>query len=664
MEHTENLTTRSLLKGILATETVRQAVRHPADKSVGQALLLRDLRSNAAAELELSGQSSRVRRSLARQLAETSRSRRLFRSKKIPDKPPAYSIVDELETITPRTLMRKIIQTEDEVSLVISQRAKTEADKHTEEEDQASTRTNSLSDVNLSLPDLPATENVAIFKNPRKKRRVDISQFEKKLDESLTKGKGVSYASSEQSEDFASLEPTNFGQRTFEGAQDLSSEQSAYKKALLRQRKKAFLVSLGDFEQGVEDKYNLIKGSQECFIESAMDDKSHTFELNTELYAQPLPSKHNIPDAENILKSVNKSLVLKDHERDNRTALEASFDDSSKNVSSEAGVPSLKTSRILEEFADRSGTASRLHTHSLEGEGLQADATYTETEQMLSKSSVPEEDVRPLESDWRIQKPEVAEAEYAESTEYGQADELVEPASNVEKESPLSVSVESDGKNNTKRDYHRMSNENSKVSEKDDKSIKRQTLNREDGSISSAGHSSRDLFGAETSMDQEFSRKEPRPKVNKQHMFSAVSETPAYLKTVRFTAPKKVIAEKNIRKKTNLKTKEAGSSLKSSTVKRIFGLHAKMPVSKEAVTDIQKCLEVHLDQLSDDLAAYTAHANRKTITLTDMELLMKRQHFVTDATSLNVLIERHLPLQSRKLLIPCATGGNKVFPKM
>ncbi|XP_018420418.1 PREDICTED: centromere protein T [Nanorana parkeri] len=89
-----------------------------------------------------------------------------------------------------------------------------------------------------------------------------------------------------------------------------------------------------------------------------------------------------------------------------------------------------------------------------------------------------------------------------------------------------------------------------------------------------------------------------------------------------------------------------------------------MRLSKEASTEVEKLLEMFLNQMTGDLAAYTAHANRKTITLADLELLMKRQGLVTDTTSFNVLIERHLPLECRKLLISCAMHGNKVFPKI
>lgn len=40
----------------------------------------------------------------------------------------------------------------------------------------------------------------------------------------------------------------------------------------------------------------------------------------------------------------------------------------------------------------------------------------------------------------------------------------------------------------------------------------------------------------------------------------------------------------------------------------------------------------------------------------------QRQRLVTDKMPLHVLIERYLPMEYRKLLIPVAVSGNKVIP--
>ncbi|NXP12671.1 CENPT protein, partial [Thinocorus orbignyianus] len=100
----------------------------------------------------------------------------------------------------------------------------------------------------------------------------------------------------------------------------------------------------------------------------------------------------------------------------------------------------------------------------------------------------------------------------------------------------------------------------------------------------------------------------------------------------------------------------------SSLIKKIFSHYVKMPVTRDAFKIVEKCSERYFKQLSSDLEAYTNHAGRKTVEMADLEVLMRRQGLVTDKMPLRVLIERYLPLEHRKLLIPVAVSGNKVIP--
>ncbi|MBN3311036.1 CENPT protein, partial [Amia calva] len=108
--------------------------------------------------------------------------------------------------------------------------------------------------------------------------------------------------------------------------------------------------------------------------------------------------------------------------------------------------------------------------------------------------------------------------------------------------------------------------------------------------------------------------------------------------------------------------KEPG--LPKSYIMSVFTHFAKTKVSRDIYPVLKETLDKYFDRLSDDLEAYAKHAKRKTIEKEDVELLLRRQGFVTERTPLNVLIERYLPLQYRQLLIPVATSGNKVIPKM
>ncbi|NWR76855.1 CENPT protein, partial [Centropus unirufus] len=100
----------------------------------------------------------------------------------------------------------------------------------------------------------------------------------------------------------------------------------------------------------------------------------------------------------------------------------------------------------------------------------------------------------------------------------------------------------------------------------------------------------------------------------------------------------------------------------SSLIKKIFSHYAKIKVARDALKIVEKCTERYFKQLSNDLEAYSKHAGRKTVEMADMEVLLRRQGLVTDKMPMHVLIERYLPLEYRKLLIPIAVSGNKVIP--
>ncbi|KAM4833428.1 centromere protein T [Thomomys bottae] len=95
---------------------------------------------------------------------------------------------------------------------------------------------------------------------------------------------------------------------------------------------------------------------------------------------------------------------------------------------------------------------------------------------------------------------------------------------------------------------------------------------------------------------------------------------------------------------------------------KLFSFYAKMPIEKKALEVVEKCLDKYFQHLCNDLEVFAAHAGRKTVKPEDLELLMRRQGLVTEQVSLHVLVERHLPLEYRQLLIPCAFSGNSVFP--
>ncbi|XP_072374438.1 uncharacterized protein cenpt [Scyliorhinus torazame] len=142
---------------------------------------------------------------------------------------------------------------------------------------------------------------------------------------------------------------------------------------------------------------------------------------------------------------------------------------------------------------------------------------------------------------------------------------------------------------------------------------------------------------------------------------SPLLTTPHFLKVLGSKAQKPLVKVKQNPKK--LTPKQKKPILPRSFIKSVFTHYAKMRVKKETFAVVEHCLELYFKQLCDDLEAYCKHAKRRTIEKEDLELLMKRQGFVTDKTPLNVLIEKHLPMECREKLIPMAVSGSKIIPK-
>ncbi|XP_043938003.1 centromere protein T [Protopterus annectens] len=136
-----------------------------------------------------------------------------------------------------------------------------------------------------------------------------------------------------------------------------------------------------------------------------------------------------------------------------------------------------------------------------------------------------------------------------------------------------------------------------------------------------------------------------------------------FLKTTPSIIQKQVPVPKKEPHKRVQKSAEKVPRLPRSLIKSIFAHYAKVKVSKDGYAAVDRCVELYLQQVCKDLDIFANHAKRKTVEKEDVELLLKRQGHVSDKVPLNVLIERHLPLEYRSLLIPAAVSGNEIIPK-
>ncbi|XP_053197950.1 centromere protein T [Scomber japonicus] len=105
------------------------------------------------------------------------------------------------------------------------------------------------------------------------------------------------------------------------------------------------------------------------------------------------------------------------------------------------------------------------------------------------------------------------------------------------------------------------------------------------------------------------------------------------------------------------------TALPKSYLMNVFKHFAKTKVSADVYPVLQQTMDTFFDRLADDLETYAVHAKRKTIEVEDAVLLLKRQGYVNDKVPVEVLIEKYLRMDQRKLLIPIATSGNVVIPK-
>ncbi|KAK2820373.1 hypothetical protein Q5P01_023332 [Channa striata] len=118
---------------------------------------------------------------------------------------------------------------------------------------------------------------------------------------------------------------------------------------------------------------------------------------------------------------------------------------------------------------------------------------------------------------------------------------------------------------------------------------------------------------------------------------------------------------KPIQRKRGPVKKEPG--LPKSYLMAVFKHFAKTKVSADVYPVLKEIMDKFFERLAEDLETYAHHAKRSTIEFEDTVLLLKRQGYVNDKVPVEVLIEKYLRMDQRRLLIPIATSGNVVIPK-
>ncbi|XP_061519991.1 uncharacterized protein cenpt [Phycodurus eques] len=124
------------------------------------------------------------------------------------------------------------------------------------------------------------------------------------------------------------------------------------------------------------------------------------------------------------------------------------------------------------------------------------------------------------------------------------------------------------------------------------------------------------------------------------------------------------VKPKRVRKRRSGGAQTMDGGLPKNYLMSTFRHFAKAKVSADVYPVIKETIDKFLERMADDLETFAVHAGRKTIEVEDVELLLRRQGHVNDKVPVEVLIEKYLRMDQRKLLIPVATSGNVVIPKM
>ncbi|OPJ78043.1 centromere protein T isoform B [Patagioenas fasciata monilis] len=592
---------------------------------------------------------------------------------------------------TPRLMLKRIIRTQPQVSPLVPQISQHEAAEEAQPE-LPSKRPSSMGE--LQLPNLvPESTSVATFHMTKKRKKLSISEFERAADRRLPQNQAQS-----------TLDNTILARSLRMSLGSLVLPDSVEKRGLLRRPKNHKPIDMEAFEGGVEQ--NMLNRKAENYlvdsptasgIGTAMQTSDAEIMLsNTELFVQPQFEQNQ-----------NKLSALELQLSNSKTSAQRSEISAAQEEARPVGlVSSVGTNEgRTEEYSEKDLILDRVHVDRTTHVSPKPPANQQEDKQDHSQQS------NPMEQLFDSEEVVVGAAEHLENTGYSEhlkkkltekAESQITTAQDARVETEMALS-EDDGIAEGS-----VGHQGSPEAEHDiTRDVEAESLGRHFHAISSPEKSGMKLLKAaveqadedqavmaewddpekeptedeaEDPESEEVSMKTPvfvHAAADKPVLSIPCSAKPAALKgatpcsakpaTPKGTTPRsaKCAAPKSplqpLRAKP-VRRKTSEAEVSSSLIKQIFSHYVKMPVARDAYKIVEKCSQRYFKQLSDDLEVYSSHAGRKTVEMADLEILMRRQGLVTDKMPLHVLIERYLPLEYRKLLIPVAVSGNKVIP--
>ncbi|XP_057889973.1 centromere protein T isoform X1 [Melospiza georgiana] len=587
-------------------------------------------------------------------------------------------VFPDLKNGTPRLMLKRVMQNQPQVSPLAPQ-ISTHEDTEEAHSEVPSKRVSSMGE--LQLPDVaPEDTSITVFKMKKKRRKISISEFERAAERRLPQYQAQS-----------ALDSTVMTRSLRMSVGSLLAPDTVEKRGLLRRPKTRRAVDMQAFEGRVEQNLLKSKGQNDLVdsqsasgIRTSMLTSDAEMMMNsTELFVQPQLDEE----------SQNKLSALEPQLSDSKTSARRSpiSDADQEEARLEGLVSSVSTNQGRTQRYSKSTSLDDEHVDRMSHVSPETPAKQGEEKQDHSQPSNPvamisdteEEVVYTAEHGASAGHSEHLEKKLAEKAELqitaghaSRGETEVAPSAGKEVEegstgAHSSPTAEREitrgiGAESLRRPSHAFSSfekpEVTPVDETDEQGDELQDQAMMLNLNSSVGEAAEDE--AEQPESQEVSMKTPTFVRAPAHnlLLSAKPEKPS-APSFPQSSPLKLLQPKTVPKRLRTSQKKPREpQVPRSLIKEIFRHFAKMPVTRDAFQIVEKCSDRYFKQLSDDLEAYSHHAGRKTVEAADLEVLMRRQGLVTDKMPLTVLIERHLPLEYRRLLIPVAMSGNRVMP--
>uniref|UniRef100_A0A8C8B3X3 Centromere protein T n=1 Tax=Otus sunia TaxID=257818 RepID=A0A8C8B3X3_9STRI len=595
-----------------------------------------------------------VTRAVGKTISDSGKETHSGRRSTVKQKPTAFP---DLDNDTPRMMLKRIIKTQPQVSPLTPQIPKHEETKEARSE-LPSKRISGM--VEMQLPDfVPEDTSITTFHVTKKRKKLSVSEFERAANKRLPQNQAQS-----------TLDSTALARSLRVSLGSLIPPDTVEKRGLLRRPKNRKAIDMEAFEGEVKKNMlkiqNYLVDSQTASgIQTTMQTSGAEMLNNTELFVQPqfgeqsqnklsalepqLSDSKTSPQRSKISDAAQEARLVGTNEGRTRRRSEDLILDH-EHVDRMTHVSPKTPANQQEDTQDHSHQSDPMEQLSLSEEVVVgnhcANSGYSEhLEKKLTKNA--ESQVTTAQHS-RVET-EVTPSE-DEGIAEGSVEHSVEGSPRGELETAKGVGAGSLGRHSHAASF----SEKSGMKPSEQAAEQADELEDEPIMIELDGLEEEPTEDeAEDSGSEEVSMKTPtfvRAAAHKPLLSTPPPAKPAVPKS-----PLQPLRAKPVPKSSGVpqrKTREP--EVASSLIKTIFSHYVKMPVTRDAFKIVEKCSERYFRQVCNDLEAYTNHAGRKTVEKADLEVLMRRQGLVTDKMPLHVLIERYLPLEYRKLLIPVA----------